>query len=70
MSSHRPVPDDAALLHPPLKPQQRLPAGPALPARRWRSGELLGQAQEIEIEHGQAVYRLRLTSLGKLILTK
>jgi hemin uptake protein HemP len=38
--------------------------------RRWRSTELLGQQQEIEIEHGLAVYRLRLTSLGKLILTK
>jgi hemin uptake protein HemP len=39
-------------------------------ARRWRSAELFGPMQEIEIEHGQAVYRLRLTSLGKLILTK
>ncbi|OYT97858.1 MAG: hypothetical protein CFE40_14160 [Burkholderiales bacterium PBB1] len=38
--------------------------------RRWRSTELLGHQQEIEIEHGQAIYRLRLTSLGKLILTK
>lgn len=55
---------------PPVKP-------PALPAtrsgagsRRWRSAELFGQASEVEIEHGQAVYRLRRTSLGKLILTK
>jgi hemin uptake protein HemP len=40
------------------------------PARRWRSAELFGPAQEIEIEHRQAVYRLRMTSLGKLILTK
>jgi hemin uptake protein HemP len=40
------------------------------PGRRWRSTELFGPAQEIEIEHGQAVYRLRRTSLGKLILTK
>jgi len=37
---------------------------------RWRSADLLGPGREIEIEHGQAVYRLRLTSLGKLILTK
>jgi hemin uptake protein HemP len=43
---------------------------PAAPARRWRSAELFGPAHEIEIEHGQAIYRLRLTSLGKLILTK
>ncbi len=27
-------------------------------------------AQEVEIEHNGAVYRLRQTSLGKLILTK
>ena len=40
------------------------------PARRWRSSELLGARQEIEIEHGAITYRLRLTSLGKLILTK
>lgn len=38
--------------------------------RRWRSSELFGSAQEVEIEHGDAVYRLRLTSLGKLIMTK
>ncbi len=43
--------------------------GPAS-ARRWRSAEIFGAAQEVEIEHGQAVYRLRMTSLGKLILTK
>ena len=40
------------------------------PASRWRSSELLGARQEIEIEHGAITYRLRLTSLGKLILTK
>lgn len=39
-------------------------------SRRWRSTELFGKDQEIEIEHGKAIYRLRLTSLGKLILTK
>jgi hemin uptake protein HemP len=38
--------------------------------RRWDSKELFGSDHEIEIEHGQSVYRLRLTSLGKLILTK
>jgi hemin uptake protein HemP len=53
-------------------PQPRaLPAARADAAnRRWRSAELFGQAAEVEIEHGQAVYRLRRTSLGKLILTK
>ncbi|MDP3085418.1 MAG: hemin uptake protein HemP [Rubrivivax sp.] len=38
--------------------------------RRWRSADLLGPLQEVEIEHRGAVYRLRQTSLGKLILTK
>lgn len=37
---------------------------------RLRSEALLAGANEIEIQHGEAVYRLRLTSLGKLILTK
>ncbi|MBP8307071.1 MAG: hemin uptake protein HemP [Burkholderiaceae bacterium] len=57
------------------------PAGPghrtarAIPAtggpqRRWSSQELLGSRGEAEISHGGAVYRLRLTALGKLILTK
>lgn len=46
------------------------PTQPAVAQRRWRSRELFGQAQEVEIEHGGSVYRLRLTALGKLILTK
>jgi hemin uptake protein HemP len=38
--------------------------------RRVASSDLFGSAVEIEIEHQQQVYRLRRTSLGKLILTK
>jgi hemin uptake protein HemP len=38
--------------------------------QRWSSRELLGGSREVEIEHEGQVYRLRLTSLGKLILTK
>ena len=38
--------------------------------RRLHSHELLGSAREVEIVHGSQRYRLRLTSLGKLILTK
>jgi hemin uptake protein HemP len=48
-------------------------AEPALPPtgrRRISSADLLGRATEIEITHGSQCYRLRLTSLGKLILTK
>jgi hemin uptake protein HemP len=40
------------------------------PPRRLSSRELLGASKEIEIVHGSQCYRLRLTSLGKLILTK
>jgi hemin uptake protein HemP len=37
---------------------------------RWDTASLFAGAHEIEIQHGGAVYRLRITSLGKLILTK
>lgn len=40
------------------------------PVARLSSRQLLGAAAEVEIEHAGAVYRLRRTSLGKLILTK
>lgn len=45
---------------------------PTLPGNvpRLASAQLFGQASEVHIEHGDAVYRLRITSLGKLILTK
>ena len=38
--------------------------------RRFTAQEILGGAPEIGIEHHGALYRLRLTSQGKLILTK
>jgi hemin uptake protein HemP len=38
--------------------------------RRLHSSDLLGGAREVEIEHRGSTYRLRLTSLDKLILTK
>jgi hemin uptake protein HemP len=37
---------------------------------RLSSQSLLGGQREVEIDHGGAVYRLRVTALGKLILTK
>lgn len=40
------------------------------PRRRVNSQTLLGNEREVEIEHSGQLYRLRLTSLGKLILTK
>ena len=44
------------------------PTGPR--PRRLQSRDLLGQDRELEIEHAGQLYRLRLTQLGKLILTK
>jgi hemin uptake protein HemP len=38
--------------------------------RQWTSAAILGEGREALIEHVGAVYRLRLTSSGKLILTK
>jgi hemin uptake protein HemP len=55
---------------------QRLPApaqgGSAADAKplRWTSQQLLGSQPEAQIAHAGTLYRLRLTALGKLILTK
>ncbi len=46
------------------------PSEQTLQPMRWSSQVLLAGRNEIEIEHNNAIYRLRLTSLGKLILTK
>ncbi len=46
------------------------PASGAAPAVRLSSAQLFGGALEIQIDHHGAVYRLKQTALGKLILTK
>lgn len=59
-------------------PARRQPArgarpasGPAAPMPyRIPSGDLLAGRTEVEIVHGEDVYRLRQTRGGKLILTK
>lgn len=38
--------------------------------RQWTSAAILGEGREALIEHVGAIYRLRLTASGKLILTK
>lgn len=43
---------------------------PSPPPMIYRSEELLKGAREVWIEHGDEMYRLRLTSNGKLYLTK
>lgn len=60
----------------PLRPTQsqrqepvvRATHEPALP--RLDSAQLFGGGNEVHIAHAGAVYRLRITALGKLILTK
>jgi hemin uptake protein HemP len=42
----------------------------AFDPRRVHSDDLLRGSREIEIIHRSQCYRLRITSLGKLILTK
>lgn len=54
--------------------QAGLPATRAqtIPAenKRWKSNDLFGESNEIEIIHAGALYRLRITRQGKLILNK
>lgn len=57
------------------KPDQDAPppgaaAAPAPSPLRLHSEQLFSGASEVLIEHRGATYRLKLTSLGKLILTK
>jgi len=56
----------------PTAPSQPLPGATPLAGGvpRLDSRAIFSGAQEVEIEHRGAVYRLRQTSLGKLILTK
>jgi hemin uptake protein HemP len=57
-------------------PRERPAAAPAsaglrrAACARLSSAAILSGAQEVEIDHQGAIYRLRITSLGKLILTK
>ena len=51
------------------KSAKRLPAS-GLSIRRIAIGELLGGGREAVLLHDGTEYRLRLTSNGKLILTK
>lgn len=43
---------------------------PIAPRPRVASADILRGNAEVEIEHRGTLYRLRVTSLGKLILTK
>jgi len=61
---------------PPPKPLPAPPVTtPSPPSRapatvRLDSAQLFGGAVEVQIDHHGAIYRLKQTALGKLILTK
>ena len=58
---------------PAATPPSTGPAGPGVPApavRAIASEALFGGACEVQIHHRGALYRLKQTALGKLILTK
>ncbi|MBI3708751.1 MAG: hemin uptake protein HemP [Proteobacteria bacterium] len=46
------------------------PGGASTTLRRLRVRDLLHDAREVILEHEREEYRLRITSKGKLILTK
>ena len=46
------------------------PAAATGQSRPLRSGDIMGTQREVWIEHGGQLYRLRITSNDKLILTK
>ena len=52
------------------EPVPLLATAPASHRAPIDSRQLFAGAREIQITHGDAVYRLKVTSLGKLILTK
>lgn len=62
-SSRRVAPVERPALAPSATPPEAAP-------RRLSSLDLLDGGREVEIEHAGAIYRLRRTALGKLILTK
>ena len=67
MTAQAPAPAPLPMSSPPLR---NPPVADPGSSRRLSSEELFGTEQEVEIKHGEVVYRLRRTSLGKLILTK
>ena len=55
----------------PFAPGMRMPRQAPSPAvLRVSSDDLFAGSAEVQIEHHGAIYRLKHTSLGKLILTK
>ena len=64
------TPSNAAAVLPVIAPLAEAPVRREIARRQLTSEQLFAGLSEIEIQHGEATYRLRRTSLGKLILTK
>lgn len=64
------TPPNAPAVLPVLAPLAAAPVRREVVRRQLTSEQLFDGLTEIEIQHGDAIYRLRRTSLGKLILTK
>jgi hemin uptake protein HemP len=54
----------------PAQPPPGSQSAPDTARVTWTTAELLGQKSEVLIQHGNDVYRLRITRNGKLILYK
>jgi hemin uptake protein HemP len=54
---------------PPPGTREQATDGASAASLRLRSEDLFQQSREVEIMHGDRVYRLRLTQQNKLILT-
>jgi hemin uptake protein HemP len=52
-----------------VAPAAVVPAIPAPPPQRISSRELIKDGAGVEIDHNGRIYKLRITQLGKLILT-
>jgi hypothetical protein len=68
--SMRPPAPPPARVEPGTAESQGRPGQGGKGAAAVKSETLFGGASELQIEHRGSLYRLRLTSLGKLILTK
>ena len=70
MSNHRAPPTTPAAAALDASRGAAPPAAPDGAARTVESAALFRGASELRIDHGGVIYRLKLTALGKLILTK
>jgi hemin uptake protein HemP len=70
MNSHHHNFNGCQFKTPEREPGAEVADSPASGLVQWSSHAIFAGAREVEIKHDGALYRLRQTSLGKLILTK